>query len=183
LTYILAAGITGGEVCVKDFDLRYVKNDVAYLRESGMAIFEWGGNVYASAKNTQRRCFDLFTAPYPGVNSDMQPLFTAYASQCEGESTVTDQRFAERFQYIAELQKLRVPVESYGNCAVVHGPAVLRGAEVKALDLRCGAALVLGGIAAEGTTLIDNGYQIDRGYEHIESRMRVLGAEIERIED
>ncbi len=183
LTYILAAGMTGGEICVKNFDLQHVKNEVSYLRESGMAIFEWGGNVYASAKNAGLRAFDLFTAPYPGVNSDMQPLFTVYASQCEGESTVTDQRFAERFQYITELQKLRVPVESYGNCAVVRGPAVLRGSEVRALDLRCGAALVLGGLAAEGTTVIDNCYQIDRGYEHIESRLQALGANIERIED
>ena len=113
----------------------------------------------------------------------MQPLFAVYASQCEGESTVTDQRFAERFQYVAELQKLRVPIESYGNCAVVRGPAMLRGAEVRALDLRCGAALVLGGIAAKGTTVIENCYQIDRGYEQIESRLRSLGVNIERIEE
>jgi UDP-N-acetylglucosamine 1-carboxyvinyltransferase len=183
LTYILTAGITGGEVCIRDFDLNWVKNDVAYLRESGMSIFEWGGNVYASAKNIQLQPFDLFTAPYPGVNSDMQPLFTSYASRCRGESTVTDQRFAERFQYVSELQKLGVPVESYGNCAVIRGPKTLRGAEVRALDLRCGAALIMGGLAAEGTTTIDNIYQIERGYEHIDARMRALGADIERFDE
>lgn len=183
LTYILTAGLTGGEVCVRNFDLSHVKNDVAYLRESGMMISEWGGNVYASAKNMELRAFDLFTAPYPGVNSDMQPLFTTYASRCKGESTVTDQRFAERFQYISELQKLDVPVESYGNCAVIRGPGALKGADVRALDLRCGAALVMGGVAAEGTTTIDNIYQIERGYEYIDERMRSLGAKIERIDD
>ncbi len=182
LTYIMAAGITGGEVCVRDVTLDFVRNDVAYLREAGLDVFEWGGNIYASAANRQLSAIDLFTAPYPGVNSDMQPIFAALASQCQGESTVTDQRFSERFQYTSELKKLGMDIDSYGNCAVVKGPSALKGAEVTALDLRCGAALILGGLVAEGKTTIDNCYQIERGYEHLVPRFKSLGADIQRFD-
>jgi len=183
LTYMIAAGMTKGEICVKDFTLEYIRHDVEYLSQAGLDIFEWGGNVYVSGRDKKLRGFDLFTAPYPGVNSDMQPLFAALASQCEGESTITDQRFTDRFQYVKQLQKLGVPIDSYGNCAVVRGPAKLKGARVEALDLRCGAALVLSALAAGGATEIENSYQIYRGYEWIESRLKGLGADVERAED
>ncbi len=183
LTYMIAAGMSKGEICVRDFGLEHVKYDILYLQQAGLDVFEWGGNVYVSGKVKKLRGFDLFTAPYPGVNSDMQPLFAALASQCEGESTITDQRFTDRFQYVKQLQKLGMPIESYGNCAVVRGLAKLKGARVEATDLRCGAALVLSALAAEGTTEIENSYQIYRGYEHIESRLRSLGADIEKVED
>jgi UDP-N-acetylglucosamine 1-carboxyvinyltransferase len=110
----------------------------------------------------------------------MQPLFSAFASRCHGESTITDQRFTDRFQYAAELRKLGVPIETYGNCAVIGGPAPLRGARVTALDLRCGGALVLAGLTADGTTTIDNTAQIARGYENLLDRFRALGAQIEQ---
>lgn len=183
MIYILAAGMTKGEVCVKNFSLDCVRTDADILRSAGLDLFEWGGNVYVSAKNKAFRPFDLFTGPYPGVNSDMQPLFAAFASQCRGESTVTDQRFTERFAYVEELQKMGMQIDSYGNSAVITGPCRLRGAHVRALDLRCGAALILGGLAATGTTVIDNTYQIGRGYEHIVKRFRNLGAMIEETED
>lgn len=182
LTYMIAAGITRSEICVKNFTLDDVQQDVAYLRGAGLDVFQWGGNVYVSGKDKKLNCFDLFTAPYPGVNSDMQPLFAALASQCEGESTITDQRFTERFQYVKQLQKLGMAIESYGNCAVVRGPSRLKGSQVEAVDLRCGAALVLSALVADGVTQIDNSYQIYRGYEHIESRLRSLGADIGKEE-
>jgi len=182
LTYMIAAGMTGGEICVKGFSPDHIRQDIAYLCEAGVDVFYWGGNVYVSGKNRQLRAFDLFTAPYPGVNSDMQPLFASLASQCAGESTITDQRFTDRFQYVGELRKLGVQVESYGNCAVVHGPAKLNGARAEAIDLRCGAALVLAALAAEGTTQIDNPYQIHRGYEHLQPRLTALGAQVEERE-
>jgi UDP-N-acetylglucosamine 1-carboxyvinyltransferase len=180
LTYILAAGVTAGEICVKNFSTEHINGDVAYLRKAGLDIFEWGGNVYATAKNKKLKAFDLFTAPYPGVNSDMQPLFAVFASRCYGESTITDQRFTERFQYVKELQKFGMPIKSYGNCAVVQGPAELKGASVTALDLRCGSALILTALAAKGTTIIDNCYQIERGHENVVERFRSIGANIEK---
>jgi len=178
LTYIAGAGVTGGEVCVRNFGLSHIRSDVEYMKVAGMDVFEWGGNVYASGKNASLKAFDLFTAPYPGVNSDLQPIFAVLASQCAGESTITDQRFTERFQYISELKKLGVNIDSYGNCAVINGPSKLTGAPVSALDLRCGAALVLAALAAEGETIIDNCYQLGRGYEFVVERLTALGAKI-----
>jgi UDP-N-acetylglucosamine 1-carboxyvinyltransferase len=183
MTYILAAGVTGGEICVKNFSTEHITGDITYLSKAGLDIFEWGGNVYATAKNKELKAFDLFTAPYPGVNSDMQPLFAVFASKCSGESTITDQRFTERFQYVKELQKFGMPVKSYGNCAVVQGPAELHGASVTALDLRCGSALILTALAAKGKTIIDNCYQIERGHEFVVERFRNLGAQIEKKDD
>ena len=183
LTYMIAAGITGGEICVENFTLDYVQSDVNYLRQAGLDVFQWGGNVYVSAKARKLAPFDLFTAPYPGVNSDMQPIFAALASQCYGESTITDQRFTERFQYVSEFQKLGMDIDSYGNCAVVRGPSKLKGAKVTATDLRCGAALVISALTAKGTTQIDNCYQLYRGYENVVQRFKGLGADITAEDD
>jgi UDP-N-acetylglucosamine 1-carboxyvinyltransferase len=183
MTYILAAGVTEGEICVNNFSTEHINADVAYLRKAGLDIFEWGGNVYATAKNKELKAFDLFTAPYPGVNSDMQPLFAVFASRCSGESTITDQRFTERFQYVSELQKFGMPIKRYGNCAVVQGPAELKGASVTALDLRCGSALILAALGARGTSIIDNCYQIERGHEYVVERFKNLGAQIEKKND
>ncbi len=184
LTYILAAGITGGEICVRHFSAQYIRNDIEYLRAAGMDVFEWGGNIYASGKNKQLKAFDLFTAPYQGINSDMQPLYAVLASRCQGESTITDQRFTERFQYVRELQKFNIPISSYGNCAVIAGNNTkLTAAHATALDLRCGAALVLAALAAEGTSVISNCQQIERGYELITERLTSLKVQAQRIEN
>ncbi|MDD5458688.1 MAG: UDP-N-acetylglucosamine 1-carboxyvinyltransferase [Phycisphaerae bacterium] len=178
VTYMLAAGMTLSEICIQNFNLDYIQQDVAYMRQAGIEVFQWGGNVYVSGKNKSLKPFDLFTAPYPGVNSDMQPLFAALASQCQGESTITDQRFTDRFQYVNELKKLGVKIDSYGNCAVITGPSRLKGTNVSAIDLRCGASLVLSALAADGTTRIDNTYQLYRGYENITGKLIALGADI-----
>lgn len=178
VTYMLAAGMTKSEICIENFNLNYIQQDITYMRQAGIDVFQWGGNVYVSAKNNPLNAFHLFTAPYPGVNSDMQPLFAALASQCAGESTITDQRFTDRFQYVEELKKLGVDINSYGNCAVINGPSVLKGAKATAIDLRCGGALILAALAAEGTTQIDNTYQLYRGYENITKKLSTLGADI-----
>jgi UDP-N-acetylglucosamine 1-carboxyvinyltransferase len=183
LTYIIGAALTGGELCVKDFNLQSVQHDVAILRQAGVDIFEWGGSVYASARNRCLKPFDLFTGPYPAVNSDMQPIFAAFASQCQGESSITDQRFTERFAYVDQLRKLGVDIENYGNSAIIKGQSRLKGDKVRALDLRCGAALVVASLKAEGITVIDDAYQIGRGYENVAARMNALGADIERTDE
>jgi len=179
VTYMIAAGMTGGEIVIKDYNLRTLRSESQYLREAGMEVFEWGGAVYVSGRKGIHP-FDMFTAPYPGVNSDMQPLFTALALAAPGESTVTDQVFTERFAYIKELKMLGADAEQYGNSAVVHGGKKLKGGKVRAPDIRGGAAIILAALAAEGKTTIENEYQIDRGYERIESKMGKLGALITR---
>lgn len=180
LTYIIGSALTGGEVCVREFSLDCVQHDVVILRQAGVDVFEWGGSVYSSARDRTLRPFDLFTGPYPAVNSDMQPIFAALASQCRGESSITDQRFTERFAYVGELRKLGVDVENYGNSAVIRGGNRLKGNKVRALDLRCGAAVLLVSLKADGITVIDDAYQIGRGYEEIAEKMNSLGADIEQ---
>jgi len=180
LTYIIGSALTGGELCVKDFSLQQVQHDVAILRQAGVDIFEWGGCVFSSARNRSLKPFDLFTGPYPAVNSDMQPIFAAFASQCDGESSITDQRFTERFAYVTELRKLGVDIDNYGNSAVIRGINKLKGNKVKVLDLRCGAALLVASMKADGVTVIDNSYQIDRGYENVVEKMKALGADVEQ---
>ena len=182
VTFMIASGITGGDIMIKDYNLDHVRVDVDYLRGSGMEIFEWGGSVYVSGKHGIEP-FDMFTAPYPGVNSDMQPLFAALALRAPGESTITDQRFTDRFAYVKELKSFGAEINNYGNCAVVSGGRNLKGASVKATDLRGGAAEILVGLISEGETNIGNIYQIDRGYEFIEKKLGSLGAEIERVRD
>ncbi|MFH1963095.1 MAG: UDP-N-acetylglucosamine 1-carboxyvinyltransferase [bacterium] len=181
VTYIIATGVTGGEIIIKNFSLEFIGSDVEYLRKAGIEIFEWGDSVYVSAKR-EIQPFDMFTAPYPGVNSDMQPLFAALALKAKGESTITDTRFTDRFQYVQELKKFEVDIEAYGNCAVVRGNRKIKGAKVKALDLRGGTASIIVGLIADGETEIENIYQIDRGYEQIEKKLKGLGADIERVE-
>jgi len=177
---VIAAAITKGEVCIRDFSLETVQTDVSYLRAAGIDIFEWGGHVFASARRHGLVPFDLFTGPYPGVNSDMQPLFAVLATQCHGESSITDQRFTERLQYATELKKLGSSIDAYGNCAVIQGPALLHGTRVKALDLRCGAALAVAACAAEGETVIERADQIERGYEDLPLKLSELGGQIVR---
>ncbi len=182
VTFLAVAGVTKGEIVIPGFDLRYIKSDVHYLRESGIEIFEWGGSVYASGKNPLQP-FDLFTGPYPAINSDMQPIFAALALMASGESTITDMRFTERFGYTEELRQFGANIDVYGNCAVINGHSELYGAKnVKATDLRGGAAVVLCALAANGGSTISNVYQIERGYEEFDHKLRNLGAKITRLE-
>jgi len=182
MTYMIAAGITGSDIVIKDYNLDYLRVDTQYLLDSGMEIFEWGGSVYISGRKGIDP-FDMFTAPYPGVNSDMQPLFAALALKAPGESTITDQRFTDRFSYVKELKLFGAEINHYGNCAVVLGGKELSGATVHATDLRGGVSEVLVGLMSKGETVIDNIYQIDRGYERLEEKLRGIGGNIERIED
>jgi UDP-N-acetylglucosamine 1-carboxyvinyltransferase len=179
MTYMIAAGMTAGEVVIKDYNLDALRVDTQYLREAGMEIFEWGGSVYVSGRKGIRP-FDMFTAPYPGVNSDLQPLFAALALAARGDSTITDQRFTDRFQYVKQLRSFGARIDHFGNCAVVHGGKRLSGARVTATDLRGGTAEVLAGLIAKGKTRIANVYQIDRGYERLERKLGRLGANIKR---
>lgn len=180
VTYIIAAGMTQGEIVLSHFDLAHIKEDARYIREAGVELFEWHGNVYVSALKTQRRPFELFTAPYPGVNSDMQPIFAALALTIFGTSVITDLRFTDRFKYVEQLKRFGGDIEAFGNTAIIQGGAPLHGAEVVATDLRGGAACVLCGLVAEGQTRIGNIYQIERGYEDIAKKLTQLGAVIRK---
>ncbi len=179
ISFMVLAGMTRGEVCIRDFCTEKIEEDVSLLRSIGMDIFEWGGNVYASARGKELKPFSMATAPYPGINSDMQPLFAALAATIIGESIVTDTRFTKRFQYVDEFKKLGINIVNYHNCAIIKGGPV-KGCEVIATDLRAGAALIMLGCAAEDYTIVRNTYQVERGYENFSNKLNRLGCKVDR---
>lgn len=178
VSYMILATMMRSEIKINNFDLRFIKEDVDLLRNIGADIFEWGGNVYVSAKDKILKPFSMATSPYPGINSDMQPILAALACTIEGESIITDTRFTERFQYVNEFRKFGFDIVNYENCAIIHGGKRVGGTSVYATDLRAGAALTFLGIWADGETAIDNYYQTLRGYVNIIDKLQGLGVEI-----
>ena len=179
VSYMILAAMLRSEIVIRDFNLDFIREDTALLRQIGVEIFEWGRNVYVSAKNKNLKPFSMATSPYPGINSDMQPLLAALACTIEGESIITDTRFTQRFQYVDEFKKFGVDIVNYENCAVIRGSRSARGASVYATDLRAGAALTFLGCWANGTTCIDNYYQTLRGYVDIVEKLKCLGVDID----
>lgn len=184
ITYIIMAACTGGEIQIKNASksLEYEPISAQHLRNSGVEIFNWGGSVFVSGKNKELQAIDIATAPWPGINSDLQPLFSIYSAACQGENSVTDMRFTDRFQYVEGLRQFGVDIEAYGNCAVVRGGVPLTPAEVVSTDLRGGAAFVTAALMAEGESAVSNIDQIDRGYERLEDKLTGLGAHIKRVQ-
>ena len=123
----------------------------------------------------------LKTMPHPGFPTDMQPQFSTLLTMAEGTSIVTDDIFDNRFRYVAELRRMGADISVDGKVAVIQGVGQLKGAPVSATDLRAGAAMVIAGLAAQGTTEIDNIFYIERGYENIDEKLRGLGADIKRV--
>jgi len=133
------------------------------------------------AMKSRPKAISLRTAPHPGFPTDMQAQFIALNSIAQGTATVTETIFENRFMHVQELRRLGANIEIEGNTAVVHGVDTLTGATVMATDLRASASLVIAGLVAEGETVIDRIYHLDRGYEHIEARLGLLGARITRV--
>lgn len=182
ITYMAAAGVTHGNIYIKHADIGNIEYAVAAFRRAGLRISNTNDGVHVSSPD-ELRPTDVITGPYPGINSDMQPFFAVLATQAEGTSRITDTRFEDRFQYVSELSKMGARIEMDGNTSIVRGKVRLNGAKIKATDLRAGGALVVAALTAEGETEVTNVYQIDRGYEHIETKLVKLGADIERVAD
>lgn len=181
-TYMVAGAITGGDVTVTNIIPKHMEAISAKLQEMGVEIKEFDESIQVIA-NEPLKCINLKTLPYPGFPTDMQPQMTALLSKTPGTSIVTESIFENRFSYIDELKRMGVNIKVESNTAVVTGVEELTGAEVEAPDLRAGAALILAGLAAEGETSITHVEYIDRGYEHIETKLRKLGADIFRVKD
>ena len=169
-TYMVAAAATKGDVVIANVILRKVGVNV---EESDESVHVWvdGPLVKTSIK----------TMPHPGFPTDMQPQFSTLLTLAEGTSIVTDDIFDNRFRYVAELRRMGADISVDGKVAVIQGVGKLKGAPVVATDLRAGAAMVIAGLAAEGTTEIDNIFYIERGYEKIDEKLRGLGADIQRV--
>lgn len=173
LTWAIGAVITNGEVEIENFPFEHLEIPMVYLRESGMKFYRGGNNLIV--KGGTPYPVEISTGPYPGINSDMQPLFAVYGAMCHGESKVVDLRFPGRYGYAEELAKMGMNYQVKGDMLVIDGGTELRGKIVTALDLRAGIALLLAGLTAEGETIIENSWQIHRGYENLFGKLKQLG--------
>ena len=180
-TYLTATAMTGGHVKIKSAKPEYLSSVITKLESSGAEIYTGKDWVEIKMKIDRPISTSLTTGPYPSFPTDMQAQFVALNSIAKGNSTITETVFENRFMHVQEIARMGGDITLKGNTAVIEGIKTLKGAPVMATDLRASASLVLAGLVAEGSTTIDRIYHIDRGYERIEEKLKMLGADIERI--
>ena len=180
-TYMIAAAMTGGDVVVENVLPEHQKPLIAKLREAGAVVEEDIDKVRVIGKNPLK-AVSIKTLPYPGFPTDMQAQMMAMMVIAEGRSKVTETVFENRFMHVVELNRMGAQISTEGRSAVIDGPCKLTGCDVRATDLRAGAAMILAGLVAEGTTRIGDLHHIDRGYENIVAKLKKLGADIERVD-
>lgn len=180
-TYMIAAAMTGGDIVVENVLPEHQKPLIAKLREAGAVVEEDIDKVRVIGKNPLK-AVSIKTLPYPGFPTDMQAQMMAMMVIAEGRSKVTETVFENRFMHVVELNRMGAQISTEGRSAVIDGPCKLTGCDVRATDLRAGAAMILAGLVAEGTTRIGDLHHIDRGYENIVAKLKNLGADIERID-
>ncbi|MCE0485057.1 MAG: UDP-N-acetylglucosamine 1-carboxyvinyltransferase [Methylacidiphilales bacterium] len=179
-TYMVAALITQGDVFLAGAEAEHLVNVIDRMKSCGAQIKSEPAGIQVSAPR-KLSSIDLVTETYPGFPTDMQAQMCALMSVTPGISAITEKIFPSRFMHLSELRRMGASVELEGATAILHGVNHLSGAPVMASDLRASAALVLAGLVAHGTTEVNRVYHIDRGYEHIDEKLRRLGAEIERV--
>ncbi len=179
-TMIVAAGITDGEVIIENIIPEHLEAVISKLREAGLEILEDSDSLMVRGGKI-KGVNSVRTLPYPGFPTDMQPQIMALLSYADGISVVKESVFEGRFSHINELNKMGAQITVQERSAIIKGVNNLKGAKVKAPDLRAGAALVLAGLSAQGTTLIDEVHYIDRGYERLDLMLQKLGANIKRV--
>ncbi len=183
-TFIAAAAITKGELEIKDCNPEHCNRIIGKLREVGVEIEEINQSTWHVRCGPRGlKAGDLSTEAYPGFPTDMQAQYMTLMSQASGRSVITETIFENRFMHASELQRMDARIQISHDQAIVDGPTKLIGARVQASDLRASASLVLAGLVAEGETLIDRVYHIDRGYEKIETKLKEVGADIERLRE
>jgi UDP-N-acetylglucosamine 1-carboxyvinyltransferase len=180
-TYACAAAITGGEVLLTKARLEHLGATVRTLREAGVEILEQPDGLRVRRLNGLHGA-DAMTEPYPGFPTDMQAQFMALMAVAEGAAMVTETIFENRFMHVPELNRMGARINVHGASAIVRGVPALSGAPVMATDLRASVSLVLAGLAAQGETMVNRVYHLDRGYEAVEQKLAACGADIERLE-
>ncbi len=181
-TYMVAAAATKGDVWVRNVIPKHLESITAKLRKVGATVEEYDECVHVFVDGPLLKT-TLKTLPHPGFPTDMQPQFSTLLTVAEGTSVVTDDIFDNRFRYANELRRMGADITVEGTTAVIQGVSELTGAAVRATDLRAGIALVIAGLMASGTTVVENIYHIERGYENIEDKLEKLGADIVRVRE
>lgn len=179
-TYLVAAAITRGRIKIKDTRSDFLDAVLMKLRETGARIETGPDWISLDMQGERPRAVNLLTSPYPAFPTDMQAQFTALNCVAAGTSTITETVFENRFMHVNELKRMGADIRLQGNTAIINGVDELTGAPVMATDLRASASLVLAGLVAQGETVVDRIYHIDRGYECIEEKLTQLGARIQR---
>jgi len=179
-TYMAAAVGTGGEITLNNVTPKHLESIIAKLREIGAEITEYDESVKVVMNRRPKKC-NVKTLPHPGFPTDMQPQIATVLTVAEGTSIVTEGVWDSRFRYVDQLTLMGADIQVDGKMAVITGVNALNSAPVKAVDLRAGAAMIIAGLMAEGTTEVENIVHIDRGYENIVEKFSALGADIKRV--
>ncbi|MBV1908524.1 MAG: UDP-N-acetylglucosamine 1-carboxyvinyltransferase [Kangiellaceae bacterium] len=180
-TYLVAAAMTGGRVKVRETNPEILESVLLKLQEAGAKITTGEDWIELDMEGRRPKAVNIKTAPYPGFPTDMQAQFTALNVIAEGTGVITETIFENRFMHVSELQRMGADIQIEGNNAICTGVDKLNGAQVMATDLRASASLVIAGLVAEGKTTVDRIYHIDRGYECIEEKLQLMGANIKRV--
>lgn len=180
-TYMVAAAATGGEVLVKNVIPKHLECISAKLRETGTIVQEYADSVLVKGAANLHKA-NIKTLPYPGFPTDMQPQMGALLCMAEGTSVITEGIYDNRYKYVNELRKMGADIQVDGRVAIIEGGVKLTGAPVMACDLRAGAAMVIAGLCAEGTTYVEDIHYIERGYEDFVTKLRNLGADINIVD-
>lgn len=181
-SYACAVAATGGDVLLTHARIEDMESTVQALRDAGLLVEPREGGLYVAADGPLRPV-NVSTAPYPGFPTDMQAQLMAMLACAKGTSVLTETIFENRYMHVPELNRMGAHIETSGKTAIVHGVERLSGAEVMATDLRASMSLVIAGLAAEGETQVHRLYHLDRGYERLEEKLQLVGADIERVGD
>ena len=181
-TYMVMAAATGGDVTIDNVIPKHLESITAKLQEIGVNVEEYSESVRVYCDKPLKKC-NVKTMPHPGFPTDMQPQITALLTKAEGTSRINEAVWDNRFKYVEELQRMGANISADGRVASVEGVKELNGAIVKATDLRAGAALIIAGLSANGTTTIEEINHIERGYENIVQKLLNLGADIKKISE
>jgi UDP-N-acetylglucosamine 1-carboxyvinyltransferase len=182
-TFLIAGAISGGDLNVDCCNPMHLAAVIAKLEECGVRLDVGKDNIRVRSEGGNLRAADMSTVEYPGFPTDMQAQFMALATQAEGTSNISENIFENRFMHVSELVRMGANIRVEGHTATVRGRTPLQGAAVMCSDLRASASLVLAALIADGETILDRVYHIDRGYEHIEEKLRGVGAMIRRMGD
>jgi len=172
ITWAIGSVITGGDIEILNFPFEHLEVPMIFLRESGMKYYRSKDSLIVRGGTPYP--VEISTGPYPGINSDMQPLFAVYGACSKGESKIVDLRFPGRYAYAEELSRMGMRYSIEGDLLKIEGGEALKGTTVRAIDLRAGIALVLAGLVADGETIIEDSWQIDRGYENLDEKLNHL---------